>query len=319
MAEVSDDERPSRGVGLLGPRILERLARLDLSARRAAAGGALGERSAGRAGLGTIFHEHRTYTPGDDLRYVDWNVYGRLRSLHVKVFEHEENLHVHLLLDRSVSMGSGARSKLSLAKRVTAMVGCVALSRGDTVRLTLLPAADSASADTQNVFRGRAAVHRMIGAIAQVRNAPGEPLGASLEKVLPGARRRGFALLASDLLDEGLGATADASDAQKGWRRAVDYLRYLNVELTCVQVIAPHERDPAADGPVRLVDAESGRSLDLDVDAAALRRYRTAYDRWLWSISAYLRSKEARHLLLDTSLAADDALLQRLRESGVLR
>ena len=88
--------------------------------------------------------------------------------------------------------------------------------------------------------------------------------------------------------------------------------------LTCVQVLAPHERDPTADGPVRLVDAESGRTLDLDVDAAALRRYRVAFDGWVRSIAAYLRSKESRHLLLDTSMTADDRLLQRLRESGVL-
>jgi len=310
----------SSPVPLLGSHTLERLARLDLAARRAAAGGSLGERAAGRAGLGTIFHEHRTYSPGDDLRYVDWNVYGRLRSLHVKVFEHEENLDVHLLLDRSVSMGSGARSKLALARRVIAMVGCVALARGDTVRLTLLPAIPSGgTGPRETVFRGRAAVHRLLAALSKVTSAPGEPLGEALEKVLPAARRRGFALLVSDLLDEGVDGAATTPCVRTGWQRAVDYLRYLNVELTCVQVLAPHERDPTADGPVRLVDAESGRTLDLDVDAAALRRYRVAFDGWVRSIAAYLRSKESRHLLIDTTMTADDRLLQRLRESGVLR
>ena len=124
---------------LLSVRTLERLATLDLWARNASGGGGIGERPSGMAGVGTIFHEHRTYTPGDDVRYVDWNAYARLRSLQVKVYELEENLDVHLIVDRTASMGQGVTSKLHTGCRLAAMVGTTSLARGDTVRLTFLP------------------------------------------------------------------------------------------------------------------------------------------------------------------------------------
>lgn len=300
---------------LLSRGVLERLSALDLGVRRASAGGTLGERAAGRAGVGTIFHEHRTYTPGDDLRYVDWNVFGRLRSLHVKVFEMEETLDVHLLLDRSASMGEGPRSKLAAACRTAAIVGAVALARGDTVRLSLLPAAGA----LQSVYRGRAALRRLFDALAHVRPATGAPLGRALEEVLPAARRRGFALLLTDFLDEAVAEDLLPGHAGDGWRRAVDYLRYLHIELSAVQVLAPHERDPVVEGPVRLVDAETGAALDLDADSPALAAYRAGFERWMRGVAAYLRAKEARHLVLDAAHSNESDVVQRLVGAGVLR
>jgi uncharacterized protein (DUF58 family) len=300
---------------LLSRALLERLAALDLGVRRAAAGGTLGERAAGRAGIGTIFHEHRTYTPGDDLRYVDWNVFGRLRSMHVKVFEMEETLDVHILLDRSASMGVGPRSKLLAAARAAAAVGAVALARNDTVRLTLLPA----SGAVQTVYRGRASVHRLLDTLARAQPAAGAPLGRSLEQVLPVARRRGVALLLTDFLDDAATAAPQVGHAGDGWRRSVDYLRYLRIELSAVQVLAPHERDPVVDGPVRLTDAETGAFLDLDADAPALRAYRDGFELWMRGVAAFLRAKEARHLVLDSAHSDEGEVVQRLVRAGVLR
>lgn len=290
---------------LISPRTLERLARLDVRVRRAAGGGGAGERTGGAAGIGSIFLEHRSYTPGDDLRYVDWNAYGRLRSLHVKVFELEENVEVHLVLDRTGSMGAGAGSKLETGARLAALVGAVALARGDRVRLHVVPAA--AGEEGMRTFEGRASTHALLESLANVRAGVDAPLGPALRATFPRVRRRAFALLVTDFLDPG-----------DGWKRAVDFLTFRRVDLTCLQVVDPAERAPQLDGPLRLADVETGETVDVDVDDDVLQRYRAAFDLWLRSVAAYLRSKEARHLMVDAREGDDAGLLRMLLKARVL-
>jgi uncharacterized protein (DUF58 family) len=296
---------------LVSSRLLERLGRLDLVARRAGAGGGVGERSAGRAGLGTIFHEHRTYTPGDDPRYVDWNAYRRMRSLHVKVYEHEENLDVHLLVDRSASMGSGDRSKLETGCSMAAMVGAVALARGDTVRVTALPARLGGMVET-TVLRGRPSTRALVELLSGLETGVNAPLGTALREALPKMRRRGFVLLVTDFLEAG-------GEVEAGWRRAVDYLRFMRVELTCLHMVSPFERDPGLAGPVRLRDVETNALLHVDVNDRRLELYRENFERWLRSIAAYLRQKDTRHMVVDAGKDDETALLHRLMTGGVLR
>ena len=287
---------------LIGPRTLERLARLDVAVRRAAGGGRSGERSAGVAGVGTIFREHRTYSPGDDLRYVDWNAYGRLRSLHVKVFELEENLDVHLLVDTTASMGSGSGSKLEAALRAAAIVGAVALGRGDVVRLGLLPGS------SRGAFAGPGATGELLSVLGGTTGNARVPLSEAIRAAFPRIRRRGFALLVTDFLDE-----------PAAWRRAVDYLLHMRVELACLHVIAPAERSPPATGSLRLTDAETGAEFDLDVDEDLLVRYRQRFEKRIRDVRAYLRAKQVPHVLLDTAHAGEAELLRQLLRERVLR
>ncbi len=295
---------------LVSTRLLERLALLDLGARRAGGGRGPGERMAGASGVGAIFREHRTYVPGDDLRYVDWNAYGRLRTLHVKVFEREESLDVHLLIDRSASMGRGPGSKLETALRLAAMVGSVALARSAGVRLQHLPTQGRLQA-----FEGRAGTNSLVAALGSTEPGGTEPLGRSLRGVFPRLRRRGFALLVSDFLD--------ADDGPEGWQHAVDFLAYRRVELVAIHVVAPEERDPsvdgAVDGAVRLRDAETGDELLVDVDDARLVRYRERFAHRVRQVGAYLRAKEARHIVVESGASDEGVLLRRLLATGVLR
>ena len=287
---------------LLAPSTLERLAVLDVGVRRAAGGGRLGERAAGVAGAGTIFHEHRTYSPGDDLRYVDWNVYGRLRSLHVKVFELEENLDVRLLVDETASMGSGPGSKLEAGLRAAAMVGATALARGDVVRLLRWPGRDAAT------FLGSARTRTLLRTMDEPTRGTRVPIDEAVRAAMPPVRRRGFALLVTDFLDD-----------PTAFRRAIDYLCHTRVELTCLHLVGRDERDPREAGALRLRDAESGEEFEIDVDDDLLERYRERFDRWLRAVRAYLRSKRVRHVIVDTAHASEADLLRQLLREGVLR
>ena len=287
---------------LLASRTLERLSVLDVGVRRATGGGRIGERAAGVAGAGTIFHEHRTYSPGDDLRYVDWNAYGRLRSMHVKVFELEENLDVRLMIDATGSMGSGPGSKLDAGQRAAAMVGATALARGDVVRLLRWPGRESAT------FSGAGKTQGLLRAMEEPAGGARIPLDEAVRAAMPPVRRRGFALLVTDFLDD-----------PTAFRRAIDYLCHTRVELTCLHVVGREERDPREGGALRLRDAESGEELEIDVDDDLLARYRERFDRWLRAVRAYLRSKRVRHVIVDTAHATDADLMRLLLREGVLR
>ena len=91
------------------PEFLARLERLSLVSRRTFRGRVQGERQSPRRGQSVEFVDYRPYGVGDDLRYVDWNIFGRLDRLHVKLFLDEQDLRVHLLLDVSASMAFGGK------------------------------------------------------------------------------------------------------------------------------------------------------------------------------------------------------------------
>src|SRR5256885_13311642 len=116
---------PATRPALLSPEFLAQLERLSLASRRVFRGRVKGERRSPRKGHSVEFCDYRAYGPGDDLRYVDWNVYGRLDRLHVKLFVDEEDLCLHLLVDGSASMGFGTPRKLEYAVRVAGAPGFV--------------------------------------------------------------------------------------------------------------------------------------------------------------------------------------------------
>ncbi len=301
---------------LLSTSTLERLARLEFGLRGIAGGGRAGERLAGAAGTGTLFREHRAYSSGDDLRYVDWNAFGRLGAFHVKVFEAEESVDLHLLVDRSASMGQGAGSKLHTAMRVAAALGTVGLAHGATVRAQAVPAPDDQAASATGVgtqrraFRGRRATADLHAFLHAMPGGGRRPLGRALRPAFPRLRRRGLAVLLTDFLDDPAGPD--------GWRRAVDFLRHRRVRLVGLHVVAPEERDPGVLGAVRLVDSEGGGDVHVDVDERLRAAYRARFERHLDEVGAYLREREARHVVVDTALTDAD-LLRRLLASGLLR
>src|SRR5687767_6311277 len=123
---------------LVAPEFYERLDRLGLVSRRRLIGFGKGDRRSARHGTSLEFVDYRPYTSGDDPRQVDWNIYGRSGSLFVKLFEEEEVLTVHLLLDTSRSMDWGSSNKLQFARRVTAALGYISLVGATRLQVTSL-------------------------------------------------------------------------------------------------------------------------------------------------------------------------------------
>src|SRR5437763_13550526 len=112
---------------LLSPEFLHRLEQLELVSRKIFSGRMKGERRSKRKGQSVEFADYRNYVVGDDLRFLDWNLYARLDRLFIRLFMEEEDLHVYILIDNSLSMDFGAPTKLHYAKQVAAALGFIGL------------------------------------------------------------------------------------------------------------------------------------------------------------------------------------------------
>src|SRR5438034_1942521 len=124
---------------LLTPELLRRLEQFQLLAARRAKSSARGERRSRARGQSVEFADYRSYVPGDDFRYLDWNLYGRLERLFLKLYEEERELPVRIFLDASESMTFGEPRKFDFARQVAAAVGYVALSGFDRVSVIPFP------------------------------------------------------------------------------------------------------------------------------------------------------------------------------------
>src|SRR6266480_6739802 len=126
-------------MSLLTPDLLRRLEQLQLLAQRRAKSSARGERRSKARGQSVEFADHRNYTAGDDFRYLDWNLYGRLDRLFLKLYEEERELPVTIFLDASESMTFGSPRKFDFARQIAAAVGYVALCGFDRVSVLIFP------------------------------------------------------------------------------------------------------------------------------------------------------------------------------------
>src|SRR6266545_6881840 len=128
---------------LLTADLLRRLEQFQLLAQRRAKSAAKGERRSRARGQSVEFADHRNYVPGDDFRYIDWNLYGRLDKLFLKLYEEERELPVRIFLDASESMTFGEPRKFDFARQVAAAIGYVALCGFDRVSVIPFPNAES--------------------------------------------------------------------------------------------------------------------------------------------------------------------------------
>src|SRR5215471_5389776 len=144
---------------LLDPEFLHKLEQLELVSRKIFVGRMKGERKSKRRGSSVEFADHRNYTIGDDLRHIDWNVYGRLDKLFLKLFLEEEDLHFYTLLDTSLSMDFGEPAKLQYGKQVAAALAFIGLVNHDRVMLDTF---SSALQQAMPSLRGRSQMWRIV-------------------------------------------------------------------------------------------------------------------------------------------------------------
>ncbi|MFW6132350.1 MAG: DUF58 domain-containing protein [Planctomycetota bacterium] len=294
--------------------LLGRLERLHLIAKRLASRGAAGARRSGGIGDGLEFADHRAYTPGDDIRFIDWSYYARMDKLLLRMFHPHRDKDVVILLDTSASMAPGAAGrrdgqKFNAARRIAAALAYVAM--GSLDRVICQPFADELASPLR-CGRDRRRVLAVLDFLASLRAGGGTELLSCVER-LTRARATGpvhrpaIVLLVSDLVD----AVDELPDA-------LGRLTGAGHDAAVLQVYAPGDADPPADGAVTVRDAETERRLDVDVTPELRESYRRRFAAFLTACEQTCRARGCAYAATASDFAFERFVLHTLRRAGVL-
>jgi uncharacterized protein (DUF58 family) len=286
-------------VPLLPASLLDRLAALTLRAKRRGAGITAGARPSTRRGRSQEFADHRPYVPGDDLRFLDWHLYGRLDTLWIKLFEEEEDRVVQCLVDSSGSMEG---EKLDYARQLAAALAFLALGVGDRVTVSGLGRQVTAHAPAR---RGRGQAASLFRTLEAIHPGGGTDLGAAVAK-LPHQRGAGIALLFTDLL------YPDGPDA------ALRRLLAAHQDVHVFHLLTPAEIRPALGGDLLLADAETGEELTITVDAEVLDRYEATMRAWAEEMERTCRALGVTYHRVVTDRPVEAVVLEDLRRRGLV-
>lgn len=280
---------------LFTPSELARLERLRVRRRRTVHGEGHGEWRSQDHGQSGLFSEHRAYVAGDDLRYVDWNVYGRLEDVVVKRFEAEQNLGVLLCIDRSLSMQG---PKAALARRIAGALGYLALAHQDHARVAWLPGRPERPL---TAYRSRARTPLLLDEIRDVEDEGTTDHVRDLGRIVSALRGRGLAILISDFFDP------------HGAIRGLGLLRSRGLEVGAVHVTDAQDAELPTGTAVVAVDRETGERLALDVTPALQERVRRTWLARSQALERWCLSREIRYLHVDAQRGLWDALRDLLR------
>ncbi len=277
---------------------------LALVSKRVFAGRMRAERRTKKSGSGVEFADHRDYQPGDDFRYLDWNVYQRFDRLLLRLYEEEEDLAIYFIVDASSSMAFGDGRKLRYAKRVAAALAYVGLANLD--RVSIVSTTDRVL-ERMPATRGKARIFKVFRFLKELQPEGHTNLEDALKTFVAQNKRRGLVVLASDLYDP------------HGFERGINVLRYNKFDPFVVHVVDTEEAKPKLAGDVLLYDCETGDEREVTVTAKVLERFETVYRQYLDDIDRFCTSKQVPYIRADVNVPFDELILRVFRRGGFLR
>lgn len=286
---------------LLPNAVLDRLERLRIVPRGRRSNRSRGEHLTGKGGTSTEFCDYRDYTPGDDTRFVDWNIFARLHRPYLKQFHQEEERHVVLLIDASASMRF--EEKLDRARQLAAAFGMMGLLSHERVSIYASHQADHAP-ERLPPCRGRANLRRLFEFIEGVDGSGDAPLERAIELLLKFHTGRGVCLILSDFLTLG------------DLRRSFNMLYATGLEPMGLQILGPREIEPDVTGDIRLVDSETQHMLDVSSAADLLALYQEYRLRLQDELTTLCQRRAGRFESVSSLETAEAVLLDRLRRRG---
>jgi uncharacterized protein (DUF58 family) len=284
---------------------LRRLERLSLQAQRTLRGNPSGGEHLSRNQLPTtIFSDHRPYSPGDDYRYVDWNVYAHQEEIIVKLGEVEQSVGVHLLLDISRSMAWGQPPKLRAAQQLVAALGYLALAHNDRLRLVPFGAAPL---QPFGPAQGKGRLIELLRFIERLQPDQPTALAHAVASYARGYERGGLLVICSDLL------------APEGLEQALRALAPPRWQTLVLHLLDQRELRPELSGPIELEDAETGQRLPLTLDAATLAAYRRNVSEWQERVAAACAQRGATYAQVLTHWPLEQQVVPYLRARRILK
>ncbi len=289
---------------LLDAKFLARLEQLELVSRKIFMGRMKGERRSRRKGQSVEFADYRNYVVGDDLRFLDWNLYARLDKLFLRLFMEEEDLHVYLLIDNSLSMDFGKPTKLHYAKQVAAALGFIGLVNLDRV---VVEAFNNRITQTMPVARGRRSLWRLLDFLNKVDPGGPSDLAHSLRTFSLRSSGKGIVVVLSDFMDKG------------GYEDALRYLIARQMDVYVIQILSQEEIEPEIVGDLRLVDVEDDDVAEITVNGPLLKRYKQNLAAYRASLHDFCTRRGVNCLFTSNQVPFDKLVLTYLRQRGLVR
>ena len=289
---------------LLDPLFLHKLEQLELVSKKIFVGRMKGERKSKRRGSSVEFADHRNYSVGDDLRHIDWNVYGRLDKLFLKLFLEEEDLHFYTMLDTSLSMDFGEPTKLHYGKQVAAALAFIGLVNHDRVVLDTF--GSNLDVGLSSV-RGRSQMYRVVGYLDKLGASGASDLTAAVKSFAIKHSGKGVVVLISDFLDK------------RGYEPALRYLLARNMDIYVIHVLSQEEVEPELVGDLRLVDAEDDDEAEISVSAPLLARYKANLNAFVGGMKEWCTQRGITYIFTTNHNPFDKLVLNYLRERGLVR
>ncbi|MBK7406356.1 MAG: DUF58 domain-containing protein [Phycisphaerales bacterium] len=281
---------------------------------------AQGERRSKKRGESVEFADHRPYVSGDDLRHIDWNIFGRLDRLFLKLFLEEEDLCLHVVLDCSASHDCGQPNKFLFMQQVAMSLGYIGLVNLNRVAMTAIgtPPLTVTGADAQGPaptgvlsavrdLRGRRRTTELASWICSLRPDGGSSFTEACKRIALSRRGKGVMVVLSDFF------------IKEGYEDGLRLLMGRGYDVFCLQVLSPQELEPDITGDLRLRDVEDGDFAEVTVSAGLLKRYKANLAAYCDQLRAFCGRRDMTLLTVKSDTPIDVLLLDYLRRRGVLR
>ena len=288
---------------LLDPNFMARLDGLDLISRKILQGKMQGERRSKRRGQSVEFADHRPYVVGDDLRFVDWNIYGRLEQLFLKLFLEEQDLTVHIAIDVSGSQKIGEPSKDLFSRKLAAALGYVSVVNNN--RVTISTFADGVVGQLKNM-RGRNYLGQMAEFLLGSDSDGPTLFDKSCKEIVASRSGTGIMIVISDFL------------FKEGYESGLKRMIGRNYDLYAIQVLSPQELKPELTGDLKLVDIEDENAAEITISKALLKYYDQTIKAYCSELKAFCAKRGGHYALASSQDAVENLVLNYLRRAGML-
>lgn len=290
----------------LDPHALARVANLNLVARRVVEGFIAGLHKSPYHGFSVEFADHRKYVPGDDLKHLDWRVYGKSDRFYIKRYQKETNLRAYLMLDASASMGYGSAglSKLEYGCYLSACLAYLATRQQDSVGLMVY---DHEIRSYLPPRQGSVHLQNLLRSLSRLQPAQATQSIRAFRKMAETIKRKGLVLVISDLWD-------DPDELLQGLR----YFRHKGHDVVVFHTLDPDELRFPFNRPVIFEDLESQQRIA--TDGRALRAdYLSQLESFLTNYRLRCREHEIDYQQTDTSTPYDHFLAHYLCKREAIR
>lgn len=285
-------------------RFLRKLEYLYIMSKKIASGQARAQRKTRTVGSGLEFADHRNYSPGDDMRNIDWKVFGRTNKLFLKLFEEEEDLYIYFLLDTSKSMTLGrGPTKWDYAKQCAAALGYIGLSNLD--RVSIIPFSSKLDGRMPPT-RGKKQIFKIFDFLSAVEPGAQTSLGDAFKTFVAQNKRRGIAVVISDFYDP------------TGFEEGLNFLRYHKFSPIVIHLFDERELDPALQGELQLVDCETGDVREVTVTPGLLERYKQVWGKFCDELETYCSKRDILYFRVPVQTPFDELVLRIFRAGGFL-